>query len=100
MAQPVKEVIFPDSNGEKNVGTGNILDWVAPEYRNIMSQFVHDSSNAFNIVEEKEDDAPASWSVRIPLESWRIFSAFPGTHFPMYEFAFKEAGMCLPFINF
>ena len=66
MAQPVEEVIFPKSNGEENVGTGNPLDWVTPEPRNLMSQFVHDPSDAFNVVEEREDDAPASWLVLIP----------------------------------
>ena len=66
MAQPVEEVNFPDPKGEENVNmgnnsnVGNNLDWIAPEPKNPMSGFIHDASNAFNVVEDRAEGAPAS----------------------------------------
>ncbi|CAI8583777.1 unnamed protein product [Vicia faba] len=50
MAQLVKEVALPESNCEENVGVRNPLGWVAPEPRDLMSQFVHDPSDVFNVI--------------------------------------------------
>ena len=65
-----------------------------------MSRFCNDSSDAFNVLEELEEGDSPSWKPIIPMKTKRICSSFTGQKFPMYEFAFKEAGMRLPFNAF
>ena len=80
MAQPVEEVNFPGLHGEENANVynnanaSNNLDWIALEPINLMFEFVHDALDAFNVVEDRAKDAPASGSILIPHKSRRICS--------------------------
>ena len=71
------EVNFPGPLGEENANVGNNLDWIVLEPINLMSEFVHDASGAFNVIEDRAEGAPNSWSILIMYKSQRICSAYP-----------------------
>ncbi|KAL5100735.1 hypothetical protein RYX36_005062 [Vicia faba] len=100
MARSVGDDI-PAAHHEDEPRTGNDpLAWVAPEPRDKRSCFSQDATDAFNFSEEYAEGAPANWMLQIPHRDRRICSTYSGKRFPMYEFAFKEAGMHLPFNDF
>jgi hypothetical protein len=51
----------------------------------------------FTIVEDREEGAPCHWRAWSPVEGKRVCSTFSEDGFAMYEYAFKELGLRLPF---
>src|ERR1051325_5239667 len=88
------------TSGLRRVRLAPDLSWVAPEPRDFASDFSTDSSNAWNEIEDLDEGIEGSWVVQIPGPGRRICSSYSSTRFPMYEFAFREAGFRLPFTGF
>lgn len=98
MAEYQKEIDIPEEETQKEVGvpnedmvpvtdTGYSLDWVAMEPLNIVSRFVHDSRDAYNVFEDMDGKTKKLWEVMLPKSHQRIRSSCLRTRFPMYEFA-------------
>ncbi|MCI48308.1 hypothetical protein A2U01_0069551, partial [Trifolium medium] len=72
------------------------LDWVGQESRGIASVFTPTYLGVFTIVEEGWE-VQKNWQVHRPDPDHRISSKFTGDGFGMYEFAFKDLKLRLPF---
>ena len=64
------------------------------------SDFCDEAIIAYAMVETISREDPPNWYCCAPKEEDRICHHFPGKQFTMYEFAFREAGMRLPFSSF
>ncbi|MCI65615.1 hypothetical protein A2U01_0086873, partial [Trifolium medium] len=72
------------------------LAWVGPEPREIASVFTPTYQGGHTIVEEGWE-VQQNWEVHRPDPEHRICSKFTEGSFGMYEFAFKELKLRLPF---
>ncbi|MCI40573.1 hypothetical protein A2U01_0061806, partial [Trifolium medium] len=70
--------------------------WVGPEPRGIASVFTPTYSGVLTIVEEGWE-VQQNWEVHRPDPEHRICSKFIDDGFGMYEFAFKDLKLRLPF---
>ena len=82
----------------------NIFDgdhsWIAREPLETKSSFTAEEINAFDFLEDRAEGVPVGWKAIRPTINDRICTVYPGRRFPMYEFAFREAGYRLPFTDF
>lgn len=74
--------------------------WVGCEPQLITSRYAEDGVIGFFKVEDMAEGAVRHWESFPPDATQRICSAYRKLRFPMYEFAFKEVGMRLPFNDF
>src|SRR4051812_6999693 len=102
------DIVFDISDGDEAVGSqGDILivetspreleEWVAVAPRMIASRFSTRPKEAFNVIEDLDQEEEPSWGAFVPKSHQRICSQFPGPRFAMYEFVFKEVGLRLHF---
>ncbi|KAI5391422.1 hypothetical protein KIW84_076288 [Lathyrus oleraceus] len=76
------------------------FSWVADEPLGEESDFCDEAIIAYAMVETISREDPPNWYCCAPKEEDRICHHFPGKQFTMYEFAFREAGIRLPFNSF
>jgi hypothetical protein len=91
-SENVVQNVVPEGNMNEDP-----LGWVAPGPRETASEISSAATGVFTIVKERAEGAPCHWRAWSPLEEKRVCSAFPEDGFAMYEYAFKELGMRLPF---
>ena len=79
-----------------------LLEWVGAEPRGIASVYSRRSRRAYTILEAGHDQPgfQKNFVVTRPSFTARICSVFPEYSFPMYEIAFKDLGLQLPFSDF
>ncbi|MCI22712.1 hypothetical protein A2U01_0043888, partial [Trifolium medium] len=90
MAEPVENHHLVDMITEPE------LDWVGSEPRGIASVFTPTCLSVFTIVEEGWE-VQQNWQVHRPDPAHRICSKFTEDAVGMYEFAFKDLKLRLPF---
>ncbi|KAI5407008.1 hypothetical protein KIW84_053316 [Lathyrus oleraceus] len=89
-------------DGTEHASSSGQVDfsWVADEPLEEESDFCDEAITAHAMVEAINREDPPNWYCCAPKEEDRICHHFPGKQFTMYEFAFREAGMRLPFSSF
>ena len=78
------------------------LEWVGVEPRGTASIYSRDDRHPFTVIEEGQDqpDFQQNFVVMLPSTNARICSVYPNYSFAMYEIAFKDLGLRLPFTDF
>ena len=101
---PVIELADVDKEEEDPYAHLNVFEgdhsWIAREPLETKSSFTTEEVSSFDLLEERAEGVPASWRAIRPTINDRICTVYPGRRFPMYEFAFREAGYRLPFTDF
>lgn len=89
-------------DGTEHASSSGQVDfsWVADEPLEEESGFCDEAIVAYAMVETIGREDPPNWYCCAPKEEDRICHHFPGKQFTMYEFAFREAGIRLPFNSF
>ncbi|KAI5407378.1 hypothetical protein KIW84_053579 [Lathyrus oleraceus] len=89
-------------DGTEHASSSGQVDfsWVADEPLEEESDFCDEAITAHAMVETISREDPPNWYCCAPKEEDRICHHFPGKQFTMYEFAFREAGIRLPFNSF
>ncbi|KAI5419410.1 hypothetical protein KIW84_043547 [Lathyrus oleraceus] len=89
-------------DGTEHASSSGQVDfsWVADEPLEEESDFCDEAVIAYAMVETISREDPPNWYCCAPKEEDRICHHFPGKQFTMYEFAFREAGIRLPFNSF